>query len=83
MIKKMKEVFIVYKNSGKWEIDEIFEEESDAIRYVDEYKEEFELIDNFIKYEKSLVTEEELINLQAWGNYSYVQVLYRGEEDNG
>ena len=59
-----KEVFIVYKNCGKWEIDEIFEEESDAIRYVDEYKEEFELIDNFIKYEKSLVTEEELINLQ-------------------
>ena len=43
--------FVVYKNCEKgWKIDEIFEDEDEAIQYVDEYKEEFKLDDTSIKY---------------------------------
>jgi len=53
--------FVVYKNCEKsWKIDEIFEDEDEAIRYVDEYKEEFKLDDTSIKYVHEECTEEEL-----------------------
>ena len=52
--------FVVYKNCKKgWKIDEIFEDEDEAIQYVDEYKEEFKLDDTSIKYVHEECTEDE------------------------
>jgi hypothetical protein len=52
--------FVVYKKCDKgWKVDEIFEDEDDAINYVDEYKEELELDDTSIKYVHEELTEEE------------------------
>tara|TARA_R110002124_G_scaffold254476_1_gene420083 strand:+ start:504 stop:872 length:369 start_codon:yes stop_codon:yes gene_type:complete len=57
--------FVVYKNCEKgWKIDEIFEDEDDAIQYVDEYKKEFELDDTNIKYVHEELTEEEMKNYE-------------------
>ena len=53
--------FVVYKKCDKgWKIDKIFEDEDDAIDYVDEYKKEFELDTTNIKYVHEELTEEEV-----------------------